>query len=103
MHWDGKQWSVIPLTTRGMNLESVSARAKDDVWAVGYRYDQNSQQVAAQHWDGHAWTAAQAVGSGFDENALTDICVVSVSEAWAVGYYSHTYGAQQSLIMRYIA
>jgi hypothetical protein len=103
MHWDGKSWKTIASSAKTTYLSSVSARATDDVWAVGFRYDQNLQQVAIVHWDGHAWTAAQATGPGLDQNALTDICAVTASEAWAVGYYSRAYGTQQSLIMRFIA
>jgi hypothetical protein len=103
MHWNGKQWSVVPFTTRGVSLVSVTARATDDVWAVGSRYDPTTNQVSIQHWDGHAWTAAQAAGPGLNANVLTSVCAVSASEAWAVGNYSQVYGWQQSLIMRYIA
>ncbi len=103
MHWDGKKWTTIASTATGVSLSSVSARATDDVWAVGSRYDQNSQQVAIQHWDGHAWSVAQATGPGLNGNALSGVCAVSASEAWAVGDYSHAYGAHQALIMRYIA
>ncbi len=102
MHWDGKQWSVVKNTFNGAYLSSVSARATDDVWTVGFRYDQNDAQVAILHWDGHTWTAAQATGPGLNGNTLAGVCAVSASEAWAVGSYSD-YGAQQALIMRYIA
>jgi hypothetical protein len=106
MHWDGKQWSVVASTSSGVNLNGVSARASNDVWAVGSRYDQNIQQIVIQHWDGHAWTASQATGPGLIGNALQGVVAISASEAWAVGSYSHYftyYTAQQSLIMRYIA
>jgi hypothetical protein len=102
MHWDGKQWSVVKATASGAYLSSVSARATDDVWAVGFRYDQNAAQVAILHWDGHTWTAAAATGPGLNGSVLAGVCSVSANEAWAVGSYSDV-GAQQALIMRYIA
>jgi hypothetical protein len=103
MHWDGKSWTAIASTTTGMSLSGVSARATDDVWAVGFRYGQNTQQIAIQHWDGRVWTTAQATGPGLNGNMLSGVVAVSAGEAWAVGSYWHSYGAQQSLIMRYIA
>jgi hypothetical protein len=102
MHWDGKQWSVVKVTLSEAYLSGVSARATDDVWAVGFRYDQNGAQVAILHWDGHTWTAAPAAGPGLNGNTLAGVCAVATNEAWAVGSYSD-YAAQQSLIMRYIA
>ena len=103
MHWDGKSWTAIASTTTGMSLIGVSARATDDVWAVGFRYGQNTQQIAIQHWDGRVWTTAQATGPGLNGNMLSGVVAISAGEAWAVGSYGHSYGAQQSLIMRYIA
>jgi hypothetical protein len=103
LHWNGKQWSVAPFTTRGVSLTGVTARATNDVWAVGSRFDSTANQVSIQHWDGHTWTAAQAAGPGLNANALSGVCAISATEAWAVGYYSQEYGAQQGLIMRYIA
>jgi hypothetical protein len=101
--WDGKNWNTSASSATGTSLSGISARASDDVWAVGFHYDQNPAQVAILHRDGHAWTAAQATGPGFDQNALAGVCAISAGEAWAVGYYSHPYGPQQALIMRYIA
>jgi hypothetical protein len=103
MHGDGKNWKTITSSATGTRLSSVAARTTDDVWAVGFRYDQTLQQIVIQHWDGHAWTAAQAAGPGLNQNALAGVCAISATEAWAIGYYSHAYGSQQSLIMRYIA
>ena len=84
------------------NLSSVSARATDDVWAVGFRYDQNAAQVAIQHWDGHTWTAAQATGPGLNGNMLAGVCRCLGGRGMGRRIDSD-YGAQQSLIMRYIA
>jgi hypothetical protein len=103
MHWDGKSWKTTASSATGTRLSSVAARATDDVWAVGFRYDQTLQQIVIQHWNGRAWTTAQATGPGLNGNMLNGVVAVSAGEAWAVGSYWHYFEAQQALIMRYIA
>lgn len=44
-HWDGKRWSK---TGPNGSFWGISARAANDVWAVG-----GDNEVA--HWDGHSW------------------------------------------------
>ena len=103
-----KGWNAVtspPFGSEG-NLTAVAALSASDAWAVGGQPPQgcgDTEPALIQHWDGHAWTAAQAAGPGLNQNALAGVCAISATEAWAVGYYSHAYGSQQSLIMRYIA
>ncbi len=50
----GACWSIVP-NAGGTNLESVSARAADDIWAVGYTSSATGTLGLIQHWDGSAW------------------------------------------------
>src|SRR5262249_47331851 len=55
-HWDGVSWTVVPSPNNGGNgsyLQSVTALAADNVWAVGYYIDDNLvNETLAEHWDG---------------------------------------------------
>jgi hypothetical protein len=80
-------------------LDSVSARAANDGWAVGTN-GLVSPRPLAEHWNGTTWTAAkvpmpvgaaQAVFQGVDELSSTD--------AWAVGKTQNsTAGDERTLI-----
>lgn len=48
LHWDGQQWSVIPVTDQGGDMSTVVALAPNDVWAAA---DRNR----FFHWDGSRW------------------------------------------------
>ncbi|HEU5470183.1 MAG TPA: hypothetical protein VFV67_05980 [Actinophytocola sp.] len=47
LHWDGRQWSVLPVTTEVGELRDVVALAPDDVWAI--------TADKFFHWDGNRW------------------------------------------------
>jgi hypothetical protein len=65
-HWDGAAWSVVsspngnpnpPSTRQDPNqLLAASALSSDDVWAVGYFYENDgfTQRTMIMHWDGSA-------------------------------------------------
>jgi hypothetical protein len=74
-HWNGTAWTVVPTPTVAPNggpLRSVTARASNDVWAVGTAFtgEANVVHPLTMHWDGTAWsivtsppaTSAQALG-----------------------------------------
>ena len=77
MHWDGSTWQLYPeppavaswsTTTRF----GVTARASNDVWAVG--------KFSAWHWDGSVWS----VPSGFSGQNLLGIDT-NGSALWSAG------------------
>jgi hypothetical protein len=72
-HWNGTSWSIVttPTVPNGGSLHSVTARASNDVWAVGFAYTGGGTTVhpLTMHWDGAAWSivtsppaSAQALG-----------------------------------------
>jgi hypothetical protein len=55
LHWDGRNWSSIPLSSPGSydnNLWSASAIGANDVWVVGDSNDGDGPRVQVQHYDG---------------------------------------------------
>ena len=82
--WNGTNWKQVDFPLGGYSyVNAVSARATDDVWAVGagnggcgfaYCY-------ATVHWDGNAWSEITNPNSGI----LLGVTTSSTSDAWAVG------------------
>jgi hypothetical protein len=86
MHWDGKQWTVIPNPSR-WTLYGVTAIASNDVWAVG--------EQSILHWNGTSWSMVSfPPPPGDSYQIFKAISSVSASDIWAVGYsqWSYFYG-----------
>jgi hypothetical protein len=88
-HWDGAAWSAIPTpnrATRDDQLTGVSALGSNDVWAVGYFYNDAGQHPLAEHWDGSAWHLVPAPGdTRTGGGSLYSVAAISASDVWAVG------------------
>ncbi|TCO54826.1 hypothetical protein [Actinocrispum wychmicini] len=87
-HWDGTQWTVVPSPSIGVfpHLNGVSARAANDVWAVGYSPTAigGQEQNAALHWDGTAWTVS-STPMVTDFSQLWSVSAKPGTAVWAVG------------------
>jgi len=99
MHWDGIQWSLVPVpsflgcTYPSNPLSSVKAISANDVWAVGHQYCDSPVIVNTGpiHWDGQQWTRGNGLQwSPSDRARLLSIDGISSNDLWAVGEY--TYG-----------
>ena len=72
--------------------------APDDAWAIGeFTNADNIARTLAEHWDGRAWTVVSSPSPGSDRNALQALAAVSSADVWAVGYWTNTGGASQTL------
>ncbi len=95
VHWDGTSWQQVPSPTfppyvqYGV-LESVSAAAANDVWAVGTF--SGPQQTLTEHWNGSSWTRVPSPNPGTSPihrtGFLSGVAAISSRNAWAVGEYS---------------
>ena len=88
-HWDGTQWSSVPVPAAGSTLNlftGVAPVASNDVWAVGW-YATNGASSAARpltmHWDGTQW--AVVPNPGVDNDALYGVTAIAANDVWAVG------------------
>jgi hypothetical protein len=85
LHWDGAHWGTDFVGDVGGNAQvgGLSARAANDVWAVGATEVQAAQQPLTLHWDGTAWqdVPRPAVQRG----QLTAVAAVAPDDVWAVG------------------
>ena len=90
MHWNGSAWSVVPspnIGTRTNSLRKVSARATNDVWAVGYYFDESFRvHTLTLHWDGNTWNVVSSPDLGTEPNYLNDVSAIASDDVWAVGY-----------------
>jgi hypothetical protein len=91
MHWDGKEWKVVPSPNpnSGPNyLESVATLGPNNAWAVGYSGNSDSYHPIILHWDGTAWTSVAAPAILNETSAeILSIAAVSATDIWAVGDY----------------
>jgi hypothetical protein len=84
-------WSIVPspnLPLRGNSLEGVAVVNTNDIWAVGYSYDNGSpftNQTLIEHWNGTSWSIVPSPNTGPALNILVDVTVVSATDIWAVG------------------
>jgi hypothetical protein len=89
MHWDGSNWRVVPtakLPFLNNELNSVTAIASDDVYAVGFQTASNGATLTlVEHWDGHAWTLVSTPNGNTTGNVLSSVSATSANDVWAVG------------------
>ncbi|MFN7997625.1 MAG: hypothetical protein U0Q18_28665 [Bryobacteraceae bacterium] len=105
-HFDGHAWSVMPSPNAnhtGNVLTSISARAANDIWAVGDLVAPNTPvQTLALHFNGTAWsvvpTPSPVSGSGLDQNVLTSVRAASAKDVTAVGF-TLDFNTQQRLTL----
>ena len=89
LHWNGTSWSVIPSPNQapGSNyLYGVTARAANDVWAVGsYTDASNTTQALILHWDGVSWSISPTAVAPAD-STLQDVAALAPNAVWAIGF-----------------
>jgi hypothetical protein len=91
MHWNGTEWSIVPGPGVDVNvnvLTGVSARAANDVWAVGWTStsitsDYSTSETLIIHWNGTKWSVVEnpAAVTG----RLYAVDALSASNVWAAG------------------
>lgn len=103
-HFDGTSWSLVnnqlpPIGNSAQNvvLESVTAVARNDVWATGFYSDENTGPFThplALHYDGTAWQVDNPVdvtlSSTFNHVNLNVVKATASNDVWAVGNVSYT-------------
>jgi hypothetical protein len=91
------QWTVVQTPNPGYYgniLHGLSARTPSDVWAVGVKATETSNDTLAMHWDGSQWSAVQTPNPWpecqdgdilWGGNSLEAVSAVSATDVWAVG------------------
>ncbi|WP_049580673.1 hypothetical protein [Streptomyces sp. SBT349] len=84
-HFDGSGWKQqqLPGSVSGVLLDGATARARDDVWAVGHAWDETlGRHPVALHFDGAAWEAVPVLR---EPGQLFDIAFDATGTPVAVG------------------
>lgn len=96
LHWDGKEWSIVPTPSPGAlnSLNAISVVSSDEVWAVGdttVNALTGSSQLLVTRWDGKRW---QRVETGVEERnaTLSAVAALSSNDIWAAGSYTDKLG-----------
>jgi hypothetical protein len=106
LHWNGATWQsfATPAVVGAPQLLGVSARAANDVWAVGVRTNVVSStgrdllSSLVLHWNGNKWAAVPNVderGGGF----LDDIDATAEG-VWAVGMAPQLSGFPPEMLIK---
>jgi len=100
--WNGSSWvqtgTVTP--TFADTFQGVSARASNDVWAVGT----SSRMTLTEHWEGSSWKVEPSPNPNTASNAYNDldaVVAITSTDVWAVGYYFDAAGNQLTLTEHY--
>jgi hypothetical protein len=114
LHWNGTKWSQVtspnPNPTGENRLNAVSADGAKDVWAVGTLCSIASGQCAFTdestlilHWNGTKWAQVTSPNPSTNANFLNGVSAdpASAKDAWAVGWYNNTSGADDTLTLRW--
>lgn len=100
-HWNGSSWSVVATPNQGAGwnlLYGISILSSTDIWTTGYyRNSSNVDQTLAEHWNGSAWSVVSTPNYETDGSDFAGIAAVSANDIWAVGEYSPSNTADQTL------
>ncbi|MFE9663737.1 hypothetical protein [Streptomyces sp. NPDC005955] len=105
-HWDGTRWTPAALPDVGegpggnWTLSGVTARAHDDVWAVGEAFNEAWSRPVLLHYDGTTWRKAPAPDLGEERVRLNGVASGPRGEVWAVGRAKAPGAAARGLVLR---
>jgi hypothetical protein len=86
----GADWEVVASPNGGRqanSLESVAAAADNDVWAVGWAFNQSlfAYRTLTEHWNGTRWSLVRSPNATNGYNLLNGVAVVAANDVWTVG------------------
>lgn len=91
LHWDGNQWSEVPIPDMGSfrtRLSAVTVTSPTDAWAVGGTFDEGLglYDLRVLHWDGRSWTDYPLPPvPPLDEPDGFKVSAAAPDDAWVVG------------------
>src|SRR5215211_4221241 len=83
-------WEVVASPNAGRqanSLSSVAAVADNDVWAVGWAFNESlfAYRTLIEHWNGARWSVMRSPNATNGYNLLNGVGVVATNDVWAVG------------------
>jgi len=73
--------------TQANSLSSVAAATDNDVWAVGWAYNQSlgAYRTLTEHWNGTRWSLVRSSNATSGYNLLNGVAAVAANDIWTVG------------------
>jgi len=86
----GANWKVVASPNAGTqanSLSGVDAVADNDVWAVGWAWNNRlfAYQTLIEHWNGATWSLVRSPNATTGYNLLNGVAVVAANDVWTVG------------------
>ena len=83
-------WEVVAspnLGPQANSLSSVAVATENDIWAVGWGYQQSigAYRTLIEHWNGASWSIVRSPNATNGYNLLNGVAVVAANDVWAVG------------------
>ena len=83
-------WETVASANAGRqanSLSSVAAVADNDVWAVGWAFNQSlfAYRTVTEHWNGTRWSLVRSPNATNGYNFLNGVAVVAANDVWTVG------------------
>src|SRR5437762_9069683 len=83
-------WEVVAspnLGPQANSLSSVAVATENDIWAVGWGYQQSigAYRTLIEHWNGASWSIVRSPNATNGYNFLNGVAVVAANDVWAVG------------------
>src|SRR5436309_3603772 len=83
-------WETVASANAGRqanSLSSVAAVADNDVWAVGWAFNQSlfAYRTLIEHWNGTRWSLIRSPNATNGYNLLNGVAVVAANDVWTVG------------------
>ncbi len=103
--WNGTSWNIVASPNQQGSIEdylngvaAVPGNA-NDIWAVGHYVDSSYYaHTLIEQWNGTSWSIVPGPDKGSNGSNLYGVVAVSANNVWAVGDYSTSTGADQTLI-----
>src|SRR5438046_78354 len=83
-------WETVASANAGRQANSLSsgaAVADNDVWAVGWAFNQSlfAYRTLIEHWNGTRWSLMRSPNVTNGYNLLNGVAVVAANDVWTVG------------------
>ena len=86
----GANWKVVASPNAGTqanSLSSVDAVADNDLWAVGWAWNNRlfAYRTVIEHWNGVSWSIVRSPNATNGYNLLNGVGVAAANDVWTVG------------------
>lgn len=85
VHWDGTNWSKMPIPSKMIDVYDIGGISASDGWAVGDGFTGCGGEAMAAHWNGTAWVRLDTPVCASYYSDLDSVSVTGSGDMWAGG------------------